>query len=335
MFYLNNFTYFLIFFILFFYFYKNYYYNNIYIENYTTYFKPFVNNNIKYIKHYNNPNQLIKYYIPKYNDEFIEDTFLKYLISINNINIEINSIYNTNKLLDKINYSIDPYNISTIPQPILHKYSINNDINYLRYICPIYKSKIIIVASQISNIISLYDLHDKIISVGYYGSVSQYISYILINFIKIKPKKIYYYNAKKSLKLLLNNKINCYISNVNPNDIALKRAILSDFKKQLLLIPIKIINENLFLTKYFYFKPDVINLNKYPDNYLPKYFGGRSYNNFNQYLDTYSFYQIIVCNYNFPINIANSLKYILKNMNKFNNNIILSNKDIISNIKVL
>lgn len=330
-----NTTYFLILIIIVLYFYKNFYNNLKQIENYTTYFNPFINTDIKVAKYYDKPNELIKYYIPDYNNEFIEDKFLKYLISNNNINVEINGARNIYKLLDKINFSIDPYNISTIPQPILHEYTSNNNIKNLRYICPIYKSKIIIVASQISNIISLYDLHDKIISIGYYGSVSHYISDILINFIKIKPKKIYYYNAEKSLKLLLNNKIDCYISNVNPNDIALKRTILSDLKKQILLVPIKIINENVFLTKYFYFQPDVINLEKYPDNYLPKYFGGKAYTDFNPDLDTYSFNQVVVCNKNLPINIANSLRNILKIMKQSDDNIIECNKGIISNIQVL
>ena len=114
----------------------------------------------------------------------------------------------------------------------------------------------------------------------------------------------------------------------------LEKFIYTDFTKDIIILPLNILNDVLFFRKHPYVQKIVLDLNLIP-TYLPKKIGNKKnspfFNKFKPDLETYKYPRYMICNRkiypNITFNIANAFyrnlkflnndKYFIQNRNNF------------------
>lgn len=308
-------------------------------ENYLTYFLPYynkedVNDLANFYKNNDNNKNFFK---KKFNYENIkfgtidkDKDIIKFLVSsyIANSNIQNMSLLNTNDLyliIDNINKNNLDFGISSYP--VLYNYIVenNNDFTNLRYVTSLYKLYLYFFTKKMYKIYTLNEItpstiigiSKKNVSYLFYKKLFKDLSYLETDY-KIK----FYDNDDKLFEGFRNEECQMIILfDVFPNN-TIKNFLENDATQDIILLPFKILKEELFLKKNNSFDIDYIDLNYLSETYLPVAFGNENYNQFKPNLKMCFFYRELVTNKNTSKEyVYEFMKFYLKNINYLNNNI--------------
>ena len=308
-------------------------------ENYLTYFLPYynkedVNDLANFYKNNDNNKNFFK---KKFNYENIkfgtidkDKNIIKFLVSsyIANSNIQNMSLLNTNDLyliIDNINKNNLDFGISSYP--VLYNYIVenNNDFANLRYVTSLYKLYLYFFTKKMYKIYTLNEItpntiigiSKKNVSYLFYKKLFKDLSYLETDY-KIK----FYDNDDKLFEGFRNEECQMIILfDVFPNN-TIKNFLENDATQDIILLPFKILKEELFLKKNNSLDIDYIDLNYLSDTFLPVAFGNENYNPFKPNLKICFFYRELVSNKNTKKEyVYDFMKFYLNNINYLNNNI--------------
>lgn len=265
------------------------------------------------------------YYEDSKNKHLLMD-FLEYIVKIilqnsNILNISIKTTKYCYELLNKINNN--SINIGLVSAPVLYDGLIGEKffkkrLSNIRFIGNINNISIFFFISKTGSIKSLYDLQGAKIGVIHNHSTSKKCADNILNgidFIEGTDYKYSYHTLKDGLKLLGENKLDCFIyDSVFPSN-DLTNIFENDIIGEIQILPLDEIKEDIFTSRYIYYQPIYIDLNKLSKNYLPCVFGKYHFSKFKPMLKTYSFHNYLCCNKNVSNNTTyNLIKSIYDNI---------------------
>ena len=308
-------------------------------ENYLTYFLPYYNQeNINDLANfYKNNDNNKNYFKKKFNYDLIkfgtidvDRDIIKFLVSsyIANSKIQNVVLYNYDNLytiLDNINKNNLNFGISSYP--VIYNYIVENknDFNNLRLVTFLYKYYLYVFTKKIYKIYTLNEITpNTIIGISkkngiyfFYKKLFKDLSYLDTDF-KIK----FYDNDEKLFEGFINDECQMIILfDIFPNE-EIKNYLDNNIGKDIILLPFKILKEELFLKKNNPFSIDYIDLNYLSSSYLPIAFGNEHYNQFSPNLKVCSFERGLITNKNTSKEyVYDFMKFYQNNLNYLNNNI--------------
>jgi len=232
---------------------------------------------------------LEKYYM------FLFENILK------NIFIEkLNILYKKTHIEQIKEVNNNKYHFSIVSSPLMFHLAneYGDQISTINFVTTISFEYLFLISTKSTGINKLSDIKNTRIGIGKKNMESYFIANDMFENMGWQRDQLdlYDYNVKDSFKKLLNNEIDCFFfTDFYPSGI-LNKYILNDFESQIVLIPFKGINNELFQLRHRYMDNITIDLNKLPSNYLPKKLGERNYTMYNPGFITYKYPKFIICN---------------------------------------
>ena len=314
---------------------------NVINEHFLTYFLPYYDpklntlsnfykkkeNNLNYFKKKFNYNEIL-FCIDDINKNFISKFISKY-VSTNNINnikiiIDNNNLKKLNDLVEnKINYLITDYSTIMYMNNILRK-----NIEKIKLVTNLYRLYIYFFTKKKYKVFSINNIPPEFI-IGiieypnsfnlYFFKIMKDLGYNTKTDFKIKTYK----NIYTLLEGFSNSEVNMIIFNeVFPNKIINNYLNINTFE-DIILLPFDIDNQDLFLKKNRNINIDFIDLNKLGVSYLPKNFGGYTFNYYKPDFKICFNEKIIVTNIKTDLKlIYDFIKFYYENYKFINNYIV-------------
>ena len=326
-------------------------------EDFITWFQPFYKDNTKLVPKYMRDNIVynnfkfdflnkININIQSSGDIETVSSYNKNLFKNLMNNVKINNIYlNYDKDADNIYNKVtnNKNNIGIVSAvSIYNKISSEeaSELSNINFITVTSYNYIFFLTNKTSNITNFRELNNKTINIGKKGSDSYKFGESIINNTKrmiqgeFNVKTTNYENEEAFIKLK-NNEINAVvICDFFPN-VEIQKLIFNDLQKEILLLPINFLNEDLFMNRHPYAKKVVLDLNLI-ESYLPKKIGMEKdslyYTRFKPDLETYKYPRYMICNkYTYPNITYNITRSFYRNLNIINNdkNFIKNRNNII------
>jgi TRAP-type uncharacterized transport system substrate-binding protein len=314
-------------------------------EQFVTWFKPYYTNNLpdnpllntkeiydeNTLAHQYNFKKLI---LGTYQESNTVDkslyNFLIYLTKIivqhsNILDIHVKNIRYAYKLMDDLNKN--KVSIAYAPSPILYESLIGGDIfghkilHNIRFISNINNVSIFFFVSNVGKVKSLYDLKGTNIGVVGDKSTSFKCASDLLEQLELDEDDytFKYHSLMSGLDKLNNGIIDCFIYDAVFPSIDLKNYFEKNIGTSIRLLPLDEINEKTFISRFVYYEPIYLDLNKLSENYLPATVGEFKFNKYKSMLKTYSFHNYLLCHKSLDNNTSyNLIKSIYNNIDEIN-----------------
>ena len=328
-------------------------------ETFVTWFKPYYQPNIKEnplldTKEIYNENTLINQY--DYNQlnfgiyqesniyEKNADYFIKYMTKLilqnsNILDINLTKIKLTYNILLELNKG--KLDIAFASSPILYDALVGTKVynkktlNNLRFICNINSVSIFFFVSKVGSVKSLFDLKGANIGVISNKSTSWKCASDITEQLDLKEKKDFnfkYYDLDTGLKMLNEGKIECYVYDTVFPSAKLKYYFENNIASNVYVLPLDELDEKIFTSRFFYYTPIYLDLNRLSKNYLPNVIGNYKFNHFKPMLKTYSFHNYLLCNHKLRYGTGyNLIKSIYNNTEEINKLDLFKNSPLFKN----
>jgi TRAP-type uncharacterized transport system substrate-binding protein len=327
-------------------------------EDFVTWFKPYYNNKItenpllNTTEIYNENTLAHKYNFNKvvlgtYQESTVVDIslnhFVKYMTKIilqnsNILDIHIKIVNHAYKLLDNLNKNY--HDIAYAPSPILYdalvgtKLFKNKSLSNIRFISNINNVSIFFFVSKVGNVKSLYDLPGSTIGVINDKSVSWKCASDILTQLELSKKdyKFKYIELSEAFHQINSGELDCFIYDTVFPSTDLKNYFEINIGTNVRILPLDEIDESIFTSRFFYYEPIYLDLNKLAKNYLPSVIGNFKFNKFKPMLKTYSFHNYLLCHRSLEDNTSyNLIKSIYNNIDEINKLNLFKNKPLIRN----
>jgi len=271
--------------------------------------------------------------------------FVKYMTKIilqnsNILDIHIKPVRHAYKLLKELNRN--NHHIAYAPSPILYDALVgttlfgNKSLGNIRFISNINSVSIFVFVSKVGRIKSLHDLTGATIGVVSNKSISWKCSRDILDQLELTDKDFNFEYLELSDGLDEVNKsdgtIDCYIYDTVFPSTDLKNYFEINIGTNVRILPLDEINEDIFTSRFFYYEPMYLDLNKLAKNYLPSVIGNFNFNKFKPMLKTYSFHNYLLCHKSIDDNTSyNLIKSIYNNIDEINKLSLFKNRPLIRN----
>ena len=327
-------------------------------ENFVTWFKPYYNkqidnNPLLNTKEIYNENTLSHQYnfekviLGTYQESSNLDTslenFLGYMTKIilqqsNILDIHIKHVRHAYKLLLELNKN--KHHIAYAPSPILYDALVGTklfgkkSLSNIRFISNINSISIFFFVSRVGNVKSLFDLPGSNIGVISEKSISWKCASDIINQLGLTDKdyNFSYHDLKEGLDKINSGEIDCFIYDTVYPSNDLKYYFEMNIGTNVRILPLDEIDEKIFTSRFFYYEPMYLDLNKLSMNYLPSVIGNFNFSKFKPMLKTYSFHNYLLCHKSLTDNTSyNLIKSIYNNIDELNKLSLFKNRPLIRN----
>ena len=271
--------------------------------------------------------------------------FVKYMTKIilqnsNILDIHIKPVRHAYKLLKELNH--DNHHIAYAPSPILYDALVgtklfgNKSLGNIRFISNINSVSIFVFVSKVGSIKSLHDLTGANIGVVSDKSISWKCASDILDQLELTDKdyKFKYFELSDGLDEVnkSDGDIECYIYDTVFPSTDLKNYFEINIGTNIRILPLDEINEDIFTSRFFYYEPMYLDLNKLAKNYLPSVIGNFNFNKFKPMLKTYSFHNYLLCHKSIDDNTSyNLIKSIYNNIDEINKLSLFKNIPLIRN----
>jgi len=283
-------------------------------EHYLTFYLPFYNPNLNNITNFylnddNNKNYLKKKfnYDPLYitstqsNSDFVKVILSNFISNSNLMNAKY--IMNDNELesIENLNNNIINLSINNITNLNYYSQILNKDIDNIKLVTNLYKEYIYFITKNKYNVqfISNILLSFKIGIINNPDSMFFYYK-ILLKTLSLKENQdyhpVFYKNQKELFSAFVKDECNLIIFFDTFPSKSLSNLIDTNVGEQIILLPFKINNEDVFLKKNYFIQSDYIDLNKLSKSYLPKKFSDFTYTKFRPFFKCCYIKKILLTN---------------------------------------
>ena len=267
-------------------------------EHYLTFYLPFYNKNLTNITNFYLDNDNNKNYVKKkfdYNPILFTTTnssvtfiklFITNFISKSNFtNIKI--LLNNNQIesIQKINDNKINFSLNTITNLNYYTDKLDKNIDNIRLVTNLYREYIYFITKDKYNIQSINNIPTKF-KIGFLNYPDNMFFYykILLQSLDLTENKdytpIFYDNKTNLFNSFIKDECNLMILFDTFPSKNLEHLIDSNIGEQIILLPFKIYNEEVFLKKNYFLEVHDIDLNKLSKSYLPKKFFDFTYTEF-------------------------------------------------------
>lgn len=278
------------------------------IENFYTLFKPYYDETItrsfaKPTGYYFKP---LKFGVRDLDNDHLNNMYInklvKILIGYSNIGDVIVIKYNKSEdILKDVNHK--KIDIGLVPSPILSNaitgsYNFKNNVqSNIQFITNYSNFFIYLITRRNSNINKPSDISGKKVAIGRKNSTTWIVSNDIIETLlleNIAPPQKLTIEAYEAYEKLLKGEIDAFLyTGIYPSTWINN---LINNSNEIKIVPFDNFDNNIFLTKYPYYRKNIIDLTLLPQIYLPINIGNTHYDRYFPNITMYRFHNSIICN---------------------------------------